>query len=286
MVRCGKDAACLSKCNANASADANVKSLAYQACAFSRCASECLYSGSSGTGGVGGVGTGGRGGNSGASTGGRSGSAGTPGTGGSSVVELTSGINWLGLSGDAAPSTMGLNEKLGINGVFYAYGDGCATMNWDGVTRCISGELCMVSAANWGVAVGFDFNNTGDTGTPPNTKLAWNAAAYGVTGFAWKTRSALTYSFQFWVQNMDPTWNGRCSATECSINGPPDGTASATLDDQLLFGEMVKDNWNGTGTTYVFNVANISALQFKIPAATNSLATGYLLCIDALGVVR
>jgi len=48
----------------------------------------------------------------------------------------------------------------------------------------------------------------------------------------------------------------------------------------------VKDNWGGTGTAYAFNVANISALQFKIPAATNSLATGYTLCIDRLGVIR
>ena len=34
MVGCGKDASCLSKCNAGASADANLKSLAYQSCAF------------------------------------------------------------------------------------------------------------------------------------------------------------------------------------------------------------------------------------------------------------
>jgi hypothetical protein len=219
-------------------------------------------------------------------TGGLVGNGGIPGTGGSPVVELTSGVNWLGLSSDAAPQTLGPNGKLGINGVFYTYGDGCATINWDAPTRCISGELCLASAANWGVSVGFDFDNTGDSGNPPNTKLAWNATSTGVTGFAWQTRSALANSFQFWVQNMDPTWNGQCSAASCSINGPPDGTASASASGQLLFSDMVKDNWGGTGTAYVFSAADISALQFKIPAATDSLSTSYELCIDRLGVIR
>jgi hypothetical protein len=49
---------------------------------------------------------------------------------------------------------------------------------------------------------------------------------------------------------------------------------------------MVKDNWGGTGTVYTFNAANISALQFKVPAATISTATGYVVCIDRLGVIR
>src|SRR4051794_15137052 len=66
MVGCGKDATCLSKCNTSASADANAKSLVYQTCAFSRCASDCLYSGSPGTGGGTGIGGGGNGGSSGA----------------------------------------------------------------------------------------------------------------------------------------------------------------------------------------------------------------------------
>lgn len=286
MIGCGKEATCLSKCNANASADANAKSLAYQGCAFTSCASDCLYSGSTGTGGGGGIGGGGNGGSSGASTGGRAGSSGTTGTGGSGVVELISGVNWLGLLGDAAPPTSGPNGKLGINGVFYAYGDGCATVNWDPPSRCVSGELCMASAANWGVSIGFDFVNTGDSGTPPNTKLAWNASSVGATGFAWETNSPITYSFQFWVLNMDPTWNGQCSAAECNINGPPDGTSSASQKGQLMFADMVKDNWGGTGTAYVFSPASVSALQFKIPAATDSLSTSYELCIDRLGIIR
>jgi hypothetical protein len=49
---------------------------------------------------------------------------------------------------------------------------------------------------------------------------------------------------------------------------------------------MVKDNWGGTGTAYAFNASNISALQFKIPGATISTSTGYLVCIDRLGVIR
>jgi hypothetical protein len=49
---------------------------------------------------------------------------------------------------------------------------------------------------------------------------------------------------------------------------------------------MMKDDWGGTGVPYVFNATNISALQFKIPAATSSLSTSYSLCIDRLGVIR
>ena len=300
MIRCGKDAVCLSKCNAGASADANAKSLSYQACAFTRCADKCLITGGTGAGGSTGAGGngagGGKGGNAGRSggaggdttpnTGGRSGNGGTPGTGGSAAVELASGTNWLGLAAEAAPPTLGPNGKLGVNGVVYTYGDGCATISWDAVTRCISGELCLASAANWGVSIGFDFNNTGESGTPPNTKVAWDANAVGATGFAWETRSPSGTSFQFWVQNMDPMFNGRCSATECSINGPPDGTSSASPKGQLSFGQMVKDNWGGTGTAYVFNAAAISALQFKIPGAASSLSTSYSLCIDRLGVIR
>ena len=89
------------------------------------------------------------------------------GGGGSGVVELTKGVNWIGLMQDAAPPTLGPNAKLGINGVLYTYGDGCATISWDPISRCISGELCLASAANWGVSVGFDLFNTGDMGTPP-----------------------------------------------------------------------------------------------------------------------
>jgi len=208
------------------------------------------------------------------------------GGGGSGVVELTKGVNWIGLMQDAAPPTLGLNGKLGINGVLYTYGDGCATISWDAITRCISGELCLASAANWGVSVGFDFFNTGDMGTPPNTKHPWNATAVGVIGVAWETRSVLAYSPQVWIQNMDPKWNGQCSAAECGINGPPDGVRSASQKGQVLFSSMMKDDWGGTGTPYVFNAANISALQFKIPGATNSSATTYQLCIDRLGVIR
>src|ERR1043165_7983004 len=196
MVGCGKDAVCLSKCNTGKSVDANTESLSYQACAFTRCVDQCLISGGTGAGGNGGAGaggaSGGKGGNAGRSggaggntppnTGGRSGNGGTPGSGGSPVIDLGSGINWLGLSADAAPPTLGPNAKLGINGVFYTYGDGCATINWDPVSRCISGELCLVSATNWGVSIGFDLHNTGDSGTPPDTKLAWDATSVGATG--------------------------------------------------------------------------------------------------------
>jgi hypothetical protein len=59
-VGCNKDATCLSKCNANASVDANSKSLAYQTCAFTSCTTDCTFSGgSTGAGGSPGTGSGG-----------------------------------------------------------------------------------------------------------------------------------------------------------------------------------------------------------------------------------
>jgi hypothetical protein len=284
MVGCNKDATCLSKCNANASVDANTKSLAYQTCAFTSCVSDCVYSGGStvagGASGDNSTGSGSGGSGNGGSKTGSGGATGMAGGGGSGPVELVKGVNWLGLSSDAAPPTLGPNGKLGINGVFYAYGDGCSTAHFDMPTRCVSGDLCVASAANWGVSIGFDLNNSGDVKHP------WSATAVGVTGIAWETHGVLPTQPQVWILNMDPKFSGMCTAAECGINGPPDGTPAASAKGQLLFSAMMKDNWGGTGTVYTFNPANISAIQFKIPAAVSSSDTTYELCIDRLGVIR
>ena len=85
---------------------------------------------------------------------------------------------------------------------------------------------------------------------------------------------------------MDPSFGGTCSAASCSIDGPPDGTSSASASGQLSFASMVKDYWGGTGTSYVFDPSNISSIQLKIPAATISSSTAYSVCFDQLGVVR
>jgi hypothetical protein len=282
MLDCGTDANCLAGCSKGASTDANSRSLAYQTCAFTECVSDCVYdgpssSGGSGSGGksTGGAAQGGSGNKAGSSSGG--------GSGGMPAGELVSGTNWLTLVGDAAPSDMGVNGKLGIEGVFYAYADPCATttMQWDPVSRCVSGELCLSeNGVNWGVAIGFDFNSVNEV------KHAWSASAVSAQGFAWGVSSLFPVPLQVWVQNMDPSFAGTCSAASCSINGPPDGTSSASPNGQFLFSQMVKDYWGGTGMPYVFDPTNISSLQFKIPPATDSLSTSYLLCIEQLGVIR
>lgn len=296
-IGCGSDAHCLAGCSTVPSADVGEKIAAYEQCALSDCLDDCVYvPGPSGsTGGSGGSAasggatqtggkssTGGAGNNGGKSQGGSA--AGGNSNVGDPPREPTSGTNWLSLDGAAAPSVLGVNGKLGIEGVFYAYGDPCSTasMSWNPATRCLEGDRCLSgeTGENWGVAIGFDFNNVNDT------KHAWSATAAGVTGFAWKVTGSLVPALQFWVQNMEPSFMGTCSAASCSIDGPPDGTSNASTSGQLTFAGMVKDYWGGTGTSYVFDPANISSIQLKIPAATISSNTAYSVCFEQLGVLR
>ncbi|HYQ26604.1 MAG TPA: hypothetical protein VER04_05270 [Polyangiaceae bacterium] len=288
LLGCAADATCLANCAQGVTADDIAKSAQYQGCALTACSSDCTYSAN----GFGGSGNGSAGASSSAggaskagngSTSGGSGSVGgSTGAGGSTATNPVSGTNWLSLSADAAPSTQGVNGKLGIEGVFYAYGDACSTpsMFWDPNIRCISGTMCAADAngVNWGVAIGFDFNNLA------SVKHAWNATTAGVTGITWKNYNS-TNSMQVWIQNMDPSFNGSCSTTNCNINAPPDGVSTASPGSGLFtFANMVKDDWGPSASSYVFNPANVSALQFKVSAQPSP--TDYMLCIDALGVIR
>jgi hypothetical protein len=206
-------------------------------------------------------------------------SAGQPSAGGSAA------ISWLSLEGSTAPRSKSANAKLGISGAFYAYADGCADLSWDAGSRCASGTLCDPSnGQNWGIAVGFDLNNTGAQGTPPDTKLIWNPDDFGARGFAFRL-SGSAPGLQLWVLNMAPQWQGQCSAMTCEIAGPPDGLAAAPLAGQLLFDHMVKDYWGGAGLYYPFDPGAVHALQFKLPAI-NVGALTFSFCVDALGVVR
>jgi hypothetical protein len=294
ILDCNTDATCLANCGTGASTDTGTKAVAYESCAITQCISDCVYvpsgaggssnpgTGGSATSGGGDVGTGNGG--AGQSTGGAG--SGTAGATGTPPSTPTSGVNWLTLVADGAPPDQGVNGALGVDGVLYAYGDGCATMTWEPSSRCVVGNLCLASATSWGVAIGFDFYNSGATWVPPNTKHAWSATAAGATGLAWQDTGQLPSGLQVWVQNMDPSFNGSCSATSCDINGPADGASAAPLDGQFSFATMQKDNWGGTGISYVFSPTDISALQFKIPGALDSEETQYQLCVDAIGVVR
>lgn len=300
FLNCGTDANCTAGCAKGLSADSGSKALSYYSCAVTQCMDDCVYvPGSGGSGNASGSGNSGESGDaagsnngsggSGNHAGGVNSSGGTSHSGGSAGApsgELTSGTNWLTLLADGAPPDLGVNAKLKINGVFYAYGDGCATLHWDAATRCVSGDLCLSSESNWGVAVGFDFNNSGATGMPPDTKHAWNANAVGVKGLAWSGTSFTPRGLQVWVLNMDPIYKGACSMMSCDINGPPDGVANAKASGQLSFAAMVKDDWGGTGEAYTFDATDISAMQFKVTSPLSSLDTSYELCINELGVVR
>jgi hypothetical protein len=295
---CGSDVSCVTTCSNGISAETGQKLVAYELCALTKCGDDCApqpggFGGALAGGGTGGTAPTNAGGANpgGTSAGGTSAGGtrcdevpnGTSGSAGSVTVDPNDGVDWLTLVGDAAPSDVSDNGMLGIEGVFYAYGDACATtsMQWDPDTRCLSGELCLADelGENWGVAIGFDLDNREEV------KHAWNATTAGVKGFAWLVDGA-PRGLQFWVQNMDPSFSGTCSAMTCSIDGPPDGTSAASASGQLTFGAMQKDFWGGTGVAYDFDPANISSLQFKLPAALDSFSASYTICIDALGVLR
>ena len=210
------------------------------------------------------------------------GTAGTTGQAGSSGAPH---VTWLELNGSTAPSSVASNAALGIEGSFYAYGDGCSELNWDDANRCASGRLCApeLSPDNWGIAIGFDFRNTGPEGTPPNTKRTWDPNDFAARGVAWQVRGTAP-KLQVWVLNMASSWQGQCNAMACEISGPPDGVAPAALNGELRFDNMIKDTW-GSGIEYTFDPSAVHALQFKI-AAVKVGAVAFDFCIDALGIIR
>jgi hypothetical protein len=270
VLDCNTDVDCAAEC-AQGKTEAELDALTkFQDCTVKACQKECTPSGGSG----GASGLGGTGGSSG----------GMMGSGGSTPITPTPGVNWLTLVSNAAPSSAGVNGALGVEGVFYAYGDPCATstMQWDPTSRCLSGELCVADSTgtNWGVAIGFDLDNRSEV------KHAWNATTAGVTGFAWTLSVSAPTEVQFWVQNMDPAYGATCSAMSCSIAGPPDGRRVAGPSGQVYFSSMEKDDWGGTGTDYLFDPSRISSLQFKLPAPLDSLLTSYQLCVNRVGVIR
>lgn len=246
---------------------------------------------------------GGGGANTGGSTTGGARSGGAPGSGGKATGGVTTGgistggsasggsagqgakVEWLSFVNSDAPSTLSPNGALGINGVVYGSADSCAVFNWNPLTRCATGTLCNANnGENWGVALVFDFKNTGPSGTPANTKQLWNPNDVGALGVAWEITGSAP-ALQVWVLNMAPVWNGQCDAVTCEIAGPPDGTAGASLAGQFLFSNMEKDDWGGSGIKYDYDPAKVHALQFKLPAIIAGAAS-FSFCLKSVGLVR
>jgi hypothetical protein len=182
------------------------------------------------------------------------------------------------------------NHSFNISGVVYGYADSCATMTWDPVNRCISGTLCTPGASfqNWGVAIGFDFHNTGETGTPANAKLAWDPAAVNARGVAWQLSGSVP-GLELWVLQMDPKWAGTCTAESCEIAGPPYGYGPiGSIDTGTMYftntAGWLHDDWGGSGTLYSLRTADTVSLQFKLPARTAG-GQSYKLCVSRLGII-
>jgi hypothetical protein len=219
-----------------------------------------------------------------AGTGGGGGGAPSGGTSNGGANGLVRGVNWLTFNEDWADPAEAPNGALQISGSVYAYGDGCATLSWDKATRCASGVLCAPgpSYQNWGVAIGFDFHNTGESGSPPNAKLTWNPRDLGAIGVAWRI-SGTAPGLQVWVLNMDPVWSGVCTAATCDIAGPPDGPVNPAANGELYFASMIKDTW-GSGVVYAYDPAATDSLQFKLPAVRVG-AQSFAFCLDQLGII-
>jgi hypothetical protein len=196
-------------------------------------------------------------------------------------------VAWLSLQGSEAPASAEPNGDLHIAGRFYAYGDGCADLHWDEASRCAWGKLCdPLGGENWGIAVGFDFNNSGEEGSPANAKRTWDPREVGALGVAFKIGGqAQAPGFQIWVLNMDSAWGGECTAMTCEIAGPPDGRRLLPLEGELWFDNMQKDDWGGTGLHYEYDPAAVYALQLKLPAIEVHAAS-FNFCVDALGIIR
>ncbi len=219
-------------------------------------------------------------------TGGATATGGSNSSGGTSVQSTGESVVWLTFDGAQANSTTSPNGSLGINGVLYAYSDSCASVSFDPQTRCVAGYLCDVGSQfeNWGVAIGFDFVNTGTTGAPPDAKLTWNPTTHNAIGVTWHISSLITSRLQLWVLDMDPSWQGSCTSDTCSIQGPPDGASQISTDGKLYFNAMVKDDWGGSGTNYTYSPASVYSLQFKIPTVIVG-AEMFQFCIDKLGII-
>jgi hypothetical protein len=209
------------------------------------------------------------------------GSAGKPSGG------APSRVTWLALQGSEAPADEAPNGDLQIAGRFYAYADDCAELHWDEAARCATGQLCeSLGGLNWGVAVGFDFDNTGAQGSPANAKRTWDPREVGALGVAFEIGGeGRAPGLQLWVLNMDSIWDGECTAMTCEIAGPPDGRRLLPLEGELWFDAMQKDDWGGSGVQYEYDPAAVYALQFKLPAIEVGPAA-FSFCVDALGIIR
>lgn len=234
-------------------------------------------------------GAGASGGSPGAGAGGgiTAGTAPVAGSAGTSQGGAPHRVTWLTLQGNEAPAGAAVNDELQIAGRFYAYADDCAELDWDETTRCASGKLCEpLGGENWGVAVGFDFKATGEDDSPANAKLTWDPRDVGAVGVSFEIGGdKLAPGLELWVLNMDPIWDGTCTAQTCEIAGPPDGRAGVPLHGELFFDNMQKDDWGGGGVYYQYSPAAVFALQFKLPAIVVGAAS-FSFCIDALGIIR
>jgi hypothetical protein len=231
-------------------------------------------------------GSAGRGGN--LATGGRATTGGVASSGGSASggsAGQAFKVDWLSFVNSDAPSTLSPNGALGINGAVSSRHDSCAALDWNETTRCASGTLCNPNNGdNWGVALVFDFKHSGPDGTPPNTTEVWDPTEVSARGVAWEVTGTAP-GLQVWVLNMAPEWNGQCSSETCEINGPPDGTAAAAPSGQLLFSNMKKDDWGGSGLVYKYDPAKVHALQFKLPAIVVG-PVSFSFCLKSIGIVR
>jgi len=191
---------------------------------------------------------------------------------------------YLGLDGSTAP---GSGNSYGIDGGFYAVGDGCSTINWNAATRCASGTLCAKDPPyylNWGAEIALNLNSNN------GYEYGYDSTANGVTGFFWEVTGTAP-GMQVWVPITANL--GACLQTTnaCELQEPPWGNPTPTMGPggnnfvMIQTPNMSYDNW-GLGYTYPppWDPTRLHSIQWKLPA--QDFATPFSLCVQKVGVIH
>jgi hypothetical protein len=225
-------------------------------------------------------------------TGGKSGAGGTKGGGGSTGTG-TSTVLTADMTGWVDHTT----NSLGIQGAWYAYGDGYGTTGTPpgdckaatcsvitapvpgsgafaptGTAQCTAGTAAIVPTAAdyptvWGGGIGFDLNNTG--GANP-VKSPYDAPTNKVIGFSFTIDMVPLGGIR--VEIPTPTTGSTAHFKTITTAGP----------QTVLLSEVLQGSWVVPATT--IDPKALLSVQFHVPT-TMSSPVPYTFCVDKFAAV-